>query len=171
MRKSWEHFRCANLKQVVVKYRIHPQQVSVSGRKQQTFGAIAARASAAHRKNGSPDLLHSEKAITSELLTRLGVAGAEVQASLFSDYRDWIRNMLAAKEYSVAPQLAAEVLQSDWEHVERREIADLQLIAARLHWRQKQFPKSFVAACHAVRQQPALAKYFAQTLLRGVGLV
>jgi hypothetical protein len=166
-----EHFRCANLKEVVVKYRIHPQQVSVSGRKQQTFCAVAARVSAAFRKNGSLDLLQSEKAITPELLVRLGVSEAEVQASLFSDYRDWIRNMLAAKEYSVVLQMAAEVLQSDWEYVERREIADLQLIAARLYWRQKQFPKSFVAACHAVRQQPALAKYFAQTLLRRVGLV
>jgi GT2 family glycosyltransferase len=166
-----EHFRCANLKQVVVKYRIHPQQVSISGRKQQTFAAIAARASAAYRKNGSPDLLDSEKTITSELLTRLGVSGAEVQASLFSDYRDWIRNMLAAKEYSVALKIAAEVLRSNWEYVERQEIADLQLIAARLYWRQKQFSKSLVAAGHAVRQQPALAKYFGQTLLRRLGLV
>lgn len=165
-----EHYCCANLKEVVVKYRVHPQQVSVSGRKQQTFCAVAARASAAFRKSGSPDLLNSEKAITPELLARLGVPPAELQTSLFSDYRDWIRNMAAAKEYSVALQIAAEVLRSDWEYVERREIADLQLIAARLYWRQKQFPKSFVAACHAVRQPPAVAKYFGKALLRRIGL-
>ena len=164
-----EHFRCANLKEVVVKYRIHPQQVSVSGRKQQTFCAVAARASAAFRKNGSPDLLNREKAITPELLARLGVSEAELQTSLFSNYRDWIRNMVAAKEYSVALQIAAEMLQSDWEYVEQWKIACLQLIAARLYWRQKRFPKSFVSACHAVRQPAALAKDFGQALLRRIG--
>jgi glycosyltransferase involved in cell wall biosynthesis len=163
-----EHFRCANLKEVVVKYRIHPQQVSVSGRKQQTFGAVAARVSAAFRKNGSSDLLNSEQAITAELLARLGVSEAELQTSLFSDYRDWIRNMVAAKEYSVALQIAAEMLQSDWEYVEQWKIAYLQLIAARLYWRQKRFPKSFVAACHAARQPAALAKDFGQALLRRI---
>ena len=166
-----EHFRCANLKEVVVKYRIHPQQASVARRKVQTLCAVAARASAACRKNGSPDLLNSAKVITPELLARMGVSEAELQTSLFTDYRDWIRNMFAAKEYSAALKIAADVLQSEWVYVDRQEIADLQLTAARLYWRQKQFPKSFVAACHAVRQHPALAKYFGQTLLRRVGLV
>lgn len=166
-----EHFRCANLKEVVVKYRIHPQQASVARRKVQTLCAVAARASAVCRKNGSPDLLNSAKVITPELLARMGVSEAELQTSLFTDYRDWIRNMFAAKEYSAALKIAAEVLRSNWEYVERREIADLQLIAARLYWRQNQFSKSLVATCHAVRQQPQLAKYFGQTLLRRVGLV
>jgi hypothetical protein len=166
-----ERFPCANLKEVVVKYRIHPQQVSVSGRKQQTFGAVAARASAAFRKNGGPDALNSEQAITPELLARLGVSDAELQTSLFSDYRDWISNMAAAKEYSVALQIAGEVLRSDWEYVEPREIAHLQLVAARLYWQQKQFPKSFVAACHAARQPPVLARYFGRALLRRIGRV
>jgi hypothetical protein len=164
-----EHFRCANLKQVVVKYRIHPHQVSVSRQKQQTLCVVAARASVAFRKNGSPDPLNSAKAITPELLARLCVSQAELQANLLSGCRDWITNLLAANEYSVALQIAAEVLQSDWEYVERREIADLQLIAARLYWREKQFPESFVAACHAVRQQPALAKHFGKALLRRIG--
>jgi hypothetical protein len=163
-----EHFHCANLKEVVVKYRIHPQQESVSRRKQQTFCVVAARASAAFRKNGSPDLLDSEKAITPELLARLGVSEAEVQTSLFSNCRDWIRNMSAAKEQSVALQIAAEVLQSDWKYVKRRDLASLQLMAARLYWRQKQFPKSFAVACQVVRELPALAKYFGQALLRRI---
>ncbi len=159
-----ERFRCANLKQVVVKYRIHPHQASVSRREHQTFSSVAARASAALRRNGSPDPLDSAGAITPELLASLRVSPAELQVSLFKDNRDWIVNMFTAKEYPVALQIAAEVLKSDWEYVERREIAYLQLILARLYWRQKQFPESVFAACRAAR--PALAIDFGKTVLR-----
>ena len=161
-----EHYRCANLKQVAVKYRIHPQQVSMSRREQQTLGVVAARRSATFRKNGGPDPLDSAKPITADLLRRLGVPQAELQTSLFSDYRDWVRNMFMAGESSVALQVAAEVLRSDWEHVRRREIAYLHLLVARLHWRQRRFPESFSAACHAAR--PSLAMHFGKTLLRRI---
>ncbi len=165
-----ERFPCANLEQVVVKYRIHQNQVSVSGRKQQTLAVLAARASAAFRKKEAPDPLNSAAAITPELLAGLGVSQAEVQANLFLDCRDWITNMFAANEPTMALQMAAEVLKSDWEHVERREFGYLQFILARLYWRQKQFPESFLAACHAVRRQPRLVKRFGEALLRRIGL-
>ena len=161
-----ERFRCANLKQAVVKYRIHSGQVSVSGRNLQTLSMVAARSSAAFRKNGRPDPLDLANAITPELLTRLGVSQAELQASLFSSCRDWITNMFAANEYSVALRLAAEVLQSDWEYVERREIAHLHLILTRLYWRQNRLSESLMAACHAAR--PSLAIDFGKVLLRRI---
>lgn len=161
-----EHFHCANLKQVVVKYRIHPHQASVSRRKHQTFCAVAARASAAFRKNGSPDPLDSVESITPELLASLRVSPAELQVSLFRDYRDWIVSMSSAKEYSVALQIAADLLQSDWEYIERREIAYLHRILARVYWRNRQFRKSFFAACRGVRL--ALDKHFGKKLLRRI---
>ncbi len=161
-----EQYRCANLKQVVVKYRIHPQQVSVSRREQQTLGVVAARRSATFRKNGDPDPLDSAKPITPELLRSLGVSQAELQTSLFLDYRDWVMNMFMIGEYSVALQVATEVLRSDWEYVKRREIAYLHLIVARMYWRQRRFPKSFSAACYAAR--PSLAMDLGKTLLRRI---
>ena len=161
-----EHFRCANLKQVVVKYRIHPGQVSVTKREHQTLCAVTARASAAFRKNGRPDPLDSAEAITPELLARLHVPPAELQVSLFRDYRDWISNMFAAKEYSVALQIAAGVLTSDWEHVERLDVAYLHLTVAKLQWRQKKFSESFFAACRAAT--PALATDLGKTMLRRI---
>ena len=165
-----ERYHCANLQQVVVKYRIHPHQISVSGRKQQSLCILAARASAAFRKRGCPDPLNRAKTITPELLDAMGVSQAEVQANLFSDCRDWISNMSAANECSVALKMATEVLVAEWEHVERREIASLQYIVARLHWRQKQFPQSFAAACHALRQQPALVTSLGRAFLRRIGV-
>jgi glycosyltransferase involved in cell wall biosynthesis len=161
-----ERFRCANLKQAVVKYRVHPHQVSVGRRQQQTLCAVAARASAAFRKNGSPDLLDSVEAITPELLARLHVSAAELQASLFRDYRYLVNNMFSIEQYTVALEIAADLLQSEWEYVEQREVAYLQLLLARLYWRKRQFRESFFAACRAAR--PALAKDFGITLLRRI---
>jgi len=160
-----ERFRCANLKQAVVKYRIHPQQVSVRRRQQQTLCAVAARASAAFRKNGSPDPFDSVKAITPELLT-LHVSPAELQASLFRDYLYLASNMFSIKEYAVALEITSELSQSEWECVERWQVAYLQLLLARLYWRKRQFQESFFAACRAAR--PALAKNFGVALLHRI---
>ena len=74
-----EHFQIANLKEVVFKYRMHPHQVSVRGRTQQTLCSLAVRASAQSRKKGNKDPLDSAKEITSELLAGMGVSEAEQQ--------------------------------------------------------------------------------------------
>jgi glycosyltransferase involved in cell wall biosynthesis len=161
-----ERFLCANLKQPVVKYRIHPHQVSLTRREQQTLCMVVARASAVFRKKGLPDPSDASNASIPELLSTLQVSEADLQKSRFGGYRNWISNMFAANECSLALQLAGEVLRSDWEHVERREIAYLYLILAKIHWRQRQFRETCVAACHAIR--PSLAKDFGIRLLRRV---
>lgn len=166
-----EWFRCANLEPVVVKYRIHPQQVSISKRKIQTLCIVAARTSARLRKAGSPDLFDSEKAITPELLARLNVSDAEVEAELFSNYRDWIHNMASAKERSTALEIAGEVLRTEWEHIQTRDIARLHLKVARLNWQEKRYVESLLAVCHTVQLalgEFALAAHFGRALLRRV---
>jgi glycosyltransferase involved in cell wall biosynthesis len=161
-----ERFRSANLKQVVVKYRIHPHQVSLSSREHQVLCAVAARASATFRKNGSPDPLDSVGVITPTLLADLGVSPAELETSLFVYYRDWIFNMFAAKEYSAALRTAADVLRTDWKYVERREIAYLHRILAQVYWRRRQCWKSLFAAYLGVSL--ALDKHFGEKLLRRI---
>jgi glycosyltransferase involved in cell wall biosynthesis len=161
-----ERFRSANLKQVVVKYRIHPQQVSLSRREHQVLCAVAARVSAAFRKNGRPDPFDSVEAITPNTLADLGVPPAELQAGRFLYFRGWIRNMIAAKEYSAALRTASEVLQSDWKYIERREIAYLHRILAQAYWRHGQFRKSLFAAYLGVTL--ALDQRFGAKLLRRI---
>lgn len=161
-----EHFHCANLNQAVVKYRLHPDQISVGKRRHQTLCVAAARASAAFRKNGNPDPLDSVDTITPNLLTDLGVSPVDLQVTLFLDYRDWITNMMRANQYPMALEIAAEVLQSDWEYVERREIGYLQRILAKLYWRTRLFRKSFLAAYCGVRL--GIDKHFGEKLLRRI---
>lgn len=149
-----EQFRCANLSQVVLKYRNHPHQVQSRKSRQQTLCLIAARASASLRRSGKPDLFSSIKEITPEVLAALGVTSAKQHVA--AD-RDWIRAMYEAGDYVTALNAATKVLHSsDWEYAERWEIASMRLTIARLYWREGRFAKSFLNAAHAFIAQPTM---------------
>jgi hypothetical protein len=165
-----ERFRCANLEQVVLNYRIHPYQVSLRKKAQQTLCLLAAQASAASRKNASPDPLNDVEEITPAVLTGLGVTQREMQNAIASDYRDWIRVMSDAGEFSAALKATVEGLQSsDWRCADKWRIADLWLTAAQLHWRQRAFLSSLFAVGHAVATRPVVAGRPLMPLLRKLG--
>jgi glycosyltransferase involved in cell wall biosynthesis len=166
-----EHFACANLKGAVVKYRVHPHQLSLSKRKRQTFCKLAAQASASSRKTGSSDPLNAVEEITPVVLARLGVTEATQQADLFADYLSWIMNLSAAGEYPDALKATVEALQSNWEFIERRKIAHLYYTSAQLYFRQKSFGNGFLAVCRAVMTQPAIAKRLGEGLLWRLGRI
>ncbi len=88
-----EHFHFANLKQVVLKYRIHPYQVSMRKRAQQTLSVLAARVAASSRRNGIADPLSSVKEITPKALAALGVTKPRLQSERASERGRSIRNM------------------------------------------------------------------------------
>jgi hypothetical protein len=166
-----EHFQIANLKQVVLKYRIHPYQVSMRKRAQQTLGVLAAQVAASLRRNGIPDPLNSVKEITPKALTALGVTKAQQQSKLISDRRQWIKHMCIAREYSVAIEAALDTLQSDLEFVEPWQIADLHLVIARLFWRQRKYLSSLFATGKAIVTRPLVAGRPVKSILRWLGLV
>lgn len=152
-----EYFKLANLENVVVKYRLHPYQVSLRKRQQQTFGSLAAQATALLRRGGQPDPLSSVPEITSAVLAGLGVGEEAQQACLARDYLGWVRNMCRISEYSVALRVADEMLRScDWKYAEKWVIADLQLTIARLYWRNQEFTRSFIAAMRAFITRPII---------------
>ena len=94
-----EHFHCANLSQVVLKYRSHPHQVQLRKVKQQSLYSLAAQVSASSRRKGNPDPLSSVEEITPAVLADSGVTRATQQIS--AD-RDFVRAMYLAGEYSNA---------------------------------------------------------------------
>jgi hypothetical protein len=167
-----EHFACANLKQVLLNYRIHPYQVSLRKKAQQTLCLLAAQVAASSRRNGHPDPLNGIQEITPDVLIGLGVTRGALQNALASDCRDWIRVMSDAGEFSAALKATVESLQSsDWEFAEKWRIADLWLTAARLHWQQKEFLASLLAVGHAVLARPVVVGRPLRPLLRRLGLV
>lgn len=149
-----EHYECANLPQVVLKYRSHPFQVQMRRVKEQSLCSLAARSSALARKNGSSDPLNSMKEITPAALAAMGVSESTQQIFAACDL---IRNMNLAGNYSSALEAAVEALRSpDWKHAERWLVADTRLTVARLYWKQGEFARSFLAAGHAFITRPIM---------------
>lgn len=165
-----EHFQGANLEQVAVQYRIHSHQISLHWRRQHTMAKFAAQASAAARRAGKTDPFDSIPEITESLLLGVGVSHAQIQARLFLGYQDWISHMIRAGEDSAALKAALEVLRSDLQDVDRKQVADLRLLVARLLWREKRFDQSLVAAIRALIAKPVLAGEMFASMLRKLRL-
>lgn len=166
-----ERFQIANLKQVVVKYRIHPFQLSMRKQTQQTLGVLAARVAASSRRNGIPDPLDSVREITPEGLVALGVTQAEQQRELFSERGRWIHNMCMAGEYPVAFEATLEMLRSKSDYIEPRQVADLRLLLARLYWKQGRVCRSCVSIARALLLRPVMVGRPIKTLLRHAHLL
>jgi hypothetical protein len=161
-----DRFQFANLEAVLLKYRIHPFQVSMRKTAQQILGTLAAQAAASSRKKGLPDPLDSVAAVTGETLAALGVTTATLHNRLASRREFWIRNMCAAGEYSAALDAALETLRYDLKCADPRLITELQLIVSKLYWQQKRFGKCLIATGQALKARPAVTNRLGKALLR-----
>jgi hypothetical protein len=151
-----ERFPCSNLRQVVLKYRIHPQQVSMQKQEQQTLCRLAAQAAAKARTSGRCDPLDSAESITPKTLVGLWIPEDRQRSVIAADRRNWIRSMSAASEYSAAITAATDLLNSNHSGVESWQIADLHLTMARLYWKKREFVKSSISAARAVATRPLI---------------
>ncbi|MGZ8906047.1 MAG: glycosyltransferase [Methylobacter sp.] len=152
-----DHYQLANLEAVLLHYRLHPHQVTVSKGRQLTFSTLAARATAAIRRDGIPDPLDSIEEITPAVLVKLGVSEATLQSALARRYLWSIRTMYNTGEYPGAFNMLTEMLRScDWKQADKRTIADLRLLSAQLYWRQGRFVRSIAIAGHATITRPII---------------
>jgi len=161
-----EQFQCANLPQVVVKYRIHPRQLSWTRRKQQTLCKLAAQASALSRRNARVDPSNAANEITPAVLTTMGVTEAMQQAHIATEYRSWISYMSNAGEYRATLKSSAATLWSGRNRDGRLYIANLHFAAAKFNWQKKRFFRGFLAASNALIANPVMAKRFIQAITR-----
>jgi hypothetical protein len=163
-------FQFANLNEVVLRYRIHPYQVSMRKQKQQTVGKLAAQKSASIRRDGLPDPFDEIEEITPAVLAEWGVTDARLQNEFALESRRWIHNMCAAGEHIVALKAALDVLKSGPQSIERWQIADLLLTVAGLYWKQNSFLRSVLAASKAVVTRPVVIGRPFKPLLQRLGL-
>lgn len=150
-----EHTQLANLKEVLLKYRIHPYQLSIRKQRQQSQGILAAQVSAHVRKNGGLDPLNKVQEITPETLVALGVPRSKQHKAFLSDYLQWVQHMYIAGEYATALTAAHEILLSD-QDLEKLHISNLHLTIAEIFWRQRRFLSSIIEASRAVVARPVL---------------
>jgi glycosyltransferase involved in cell wall biosynthesis len=164
-----EHAQLANLPEVLLKYRIHPDQISVANCRKQAVGALAARLAAVARKSGNPDPLNSDLEITPAVLMRLGMTEAMQHAILARGYLSSIRNMSDAGEHALALDMLEILRTSELEYAEAWTIADLWLCAAKLYWQQGQAVRTMCAVGHAFITRPVIVGRPLKTLLSRVG--
>ena len=153
-----QRWRLANLKAVVLRYRIHPDQVSYQKLRQQTLSALAARAFASLRRDGSPEPVIPVERITPEVLARLGVTQATQQRALVSGYAYWIGLMSRASQGDVVLRLFEELIDlSKPGPVPRSALADVLLSAARTHYRRGSRIRALLCVGQAFLARPVVA--------------
>ena len=166
-----DQFDLANLERVLLKYRIHPHQVSVRKSAQQVLGILAAQLSANARKHGNPDPLDSIGKITPESLAESGVPLAQQRNRLASYRMVWIRRMCAAGELSAAVDEAVDVLRSDLEHVDPRLVSDLRVLLAGLYWKQDKYILGLRSGARAIVARPIILARPFRPVLQRIGLI
>jgi glycosyltransferase involved in cell wall biosynthesis len=148
----------ANLDAVVLKYRVHPGQVSQRKLIQQSLSTLGACEIAMSAETNKCDTLSSGCAITPAELAKLGVSQSRQQQALILRYRNSICSLALANDISAALSLATEMFRSSrWEYVKRSMIANLWLVTASLYWRQGRVFRTLLAISHAIIVWPIVA--------------
>ncbi len=146
----------ANLAQVLLRYRVHAQQVSVLRCRTQALGTLAARASAASRRRGDCDPLHTMPEITASVLSATGISDQSLQTTIARSYLSSIRNMSLLREYGSALGMLEVLHSSGFERAERWVIADSHLCAAKIYWSQTKYLQCLRSCIVAVIKRPVV---------------
>ena len=152
-----EFGRMANLDRVILRYRVHADQVSLRGMKQQMLCVLAARASASLRRHGLPDPLSNVAAVTPEVLSALGVRDADIQSGILRSYCDWIE-VVGRCNPEAAVQITEEFLQmADHRYIPRAILANALMTGAFMQWKQGRRSASLLSVARAVLARPIIA--------------
>jgi hypothetical protein len=162
-----ERHQLANLPDVVLHYRVHPEQVSHQALEQQVLSALAARAAARRRRAGIDEGPVGEKSVARSDLAALGIAEDAVRSALAAaclhraaDLGDLDRPGLAAAALALTPDFAVSA------EVRRRTLARYHALLARRRWSRGQVARSVASVLRAVRVRPALLGHLIGALIR-----
>jgi len=161
-----DRFRLANLEAVVLRYRRHPNQVSIRKCRQQALSALAARIAAEHRRNGIPDPLDSVAEITPATLITLGASVRCQESAIARAYVTCIRSMCEAGELSEAIGAIELGHTLNWKLTDKAVATDFRLLSAELEWRQKRFAQSMLTVALALIRRPTTIGRPLKPLLR-----
>jgi hypothetical protein len=144
----------ANLPELLLQYRIHPDQVSISQCEAQAKGTILARASAAARERRLADPVDSTSG--SGPAGNLVVSEREFQTTVARGYLSSVRNLLLLEEYEAALSLLSRISRSSLRAAEVWALADLSLCEARIHWARSRHLKASISLAIAIWRRPCL---------------
>ncbi len=152
--------RCqvANLAEVVLKYRIHPGQVSCRKLREQCLSILAAQAFASLRGDGIPEPVVSADRFTPEVLIRLGVNRAAQERAEVGHYLTWIGLMSQSSQDDGVVRLVDELIElSRSSPMDRSALSNAILSAARSHYRRGRPLPALVYLGRAILTRPIIA--------------
>jgi hypothetical protein len=153
-----ERGQVANLGEVVLKYRIHPEQVSCCKLRQQCLMALAIQTLASSRREGNPEPAISVERVTPEELVRLGVTQATQQRALVANYAFWIGLISRASQDDAVLRLLDELIDlSRSGPVDRTDLSNAMLSVVRTHYRRGRPIRALVSLGRAVLTRPVVA--------------
>lgn len=152
-----EHYQCANLKQRILKYRVHSGQLSVKKRKDQVYCFMAARVSASLRREGKADPLDSAGRVTPALLAAMGISEAAQRKEFESSYDDYIKGMFHSGSFATVPDAVDQFLRDCKRFsLDSRFVVNLLVLAARACWKEGKRMRGILAAARAICARPRI---------------
>ena len=162
-----ERHQLANLPDVLVRYRVHPEQVSHQDLEARALAVLAAQALARRRRAGRDETPSDERPISRADLAELGVSEDAVESGIAEACLDRAlllddidRPRLALAALARTPGFAVSPA------VRRRTVARYHAALARRRWRRAQRARSLASALRALRARPALLGRVASRLIR-----
>ncbi len=149
-----ERGRLANLNNVLVRYRVHANQLSVRKLEHQTLCVLAASAAAEQRRSGRPDPLADVQEITPQVVESLGVAPQKIHTAIVEAHGGWISQLKDINSEATLELVEKLTQLSRSGPVEPRILADAWLAAARIHYRQKEPARALAFAGRALLFRP-----------------
>lgn len=155
--RALELCQIANLDELLLRYRVHAQQLSVRKIKSQVTSALAARAAAALRRSGRPDPLCSVTGVSLPLLESLGVGREQFRQTLLGHRNFWV-NVLKHSDPDAALNLIEDILQPDeFGPPDRSSRVNASLVAAGIYYRRGIRVKAVRSAARAFLLKPSVA--------------
>jgi hypothetical protein len=153
-----EYSKLANLDAVLVRYRLHANQLSVRKVEHQTLCVLAASVAAERRRSGKADPFDEIHEMTPQIVESLGVTPQEMRAR-FADAYDW----WSARLQDINPRAALELIEkltqlSQSDAVEPGILGDSLVRAARIRYKQKERAKALSLAGRAFLLSPDAMK-------------
>lgn len=151
--------RIANLDGILVRYRVHREQVSLRNAEHQFICVVAASAAAKLRAAGKADPFSGLKEIDLDLLLAIGVKQDEIRAGIFQAYYSWL-GFFKEIEPDLALQAAEKCLRlSRLTSANEHQVLDAYVTAAGIHRRNGRNVKALLFAVEALLLRPSLAPH------------
>jgi len=152
-----ERSKLANLRDPVLKYRIHPHQISSRNLNQEALCSLAAQAAARMRHKTGCDPLWEVERITPTVLAEMGVSTETIQEATVDAYIRWATILLLVGESKRAVALLDEAAaRLRTVAYSRHLLAELNKAYSRAHLKQGRFFSALVSGVKACSMEPSL---------------